>query len=106
MKLNMLERFMTLDILPQEGNFATLSIVMSLKKVLPPTEDEIKECAITQKEDGRTIWNDKGKIDREIQFSDMATLMIKDRLKQLDKQERLKEQHYTLYEKFLGKGAD
>lgn len=104
MKLNMLERFMTLDILPQEGNFATLSIVMNLKKILPPTEDEIKECEINQKDDGRTIWNDKGKIEKDIQFSDVASLMIKDRLKQLDKQERLKEQHYTLYEKFFKEG--
>jgi hypothetical protein len=104
MKMNMLERFMTLDIIPNEGNFATLSIVRNLKNVLPPTEKEIQELGIKTGDNGITVWNNKGKEEKEIPISDIAALMIKDRLKQLDKQEKLKEQHYTLYEKFFKEG--
>ena len=62
MKLNLLERFKVLAILPNESDFATLKIVKDLQSSLGVTEAEFKEFEIVQNfEAGTTKWNEKGK---------------------------------------------
>ena len=100
MKLNLFERFIALGILPKEGNFVTLKIIQNLKMSLAPSQEEITEFEI--KQDGvNTSWNDKGKEDREIEIGEKATDIIIEALKKLDKEKKLTEQHYTIYEKFV-----
>ena len=100
MKLNVFERFITLGILPKEGNFVTLKIVQNLKMALAPSQEEIDEFEI--KQDGvNTSWNLKGNEDREIEIGEKATDIIIESLKSLDKEKKLTEQHFTLYEKFV-----
>ena len=42
-KLNIAERFMLLQILPQEGDFTTLKIIRKLRETLAPDEKESEE---------------------------------------------------------------
>jgi len=100
MKLNILERFKLLQILPQEGNFMTLTIVRKLQETLSLTEAEYKEFEV--KEDGvTTTWNEKGREEREIEIGEKATDIIVEALKKLNDENKLTGHHMSLYEKFV-----
>ena len=102
MKLNLNERFAVLQIIPQEGNFATLKIVNDLKLVLAPSETEHKEFEITQ--DSEMLkWNLKGNEEREIKMGEKATDLIAEALKKLDEDAKLTQNQFTIYEKFNGR---
>ena len=100
MKLNLFERITLLSVLPKEGDFVTLRIVKDLKSALSVSEKEFKEFEITQ-EGPNTKWNAKGSEEREIKVGEKATDIIIEALKQLDKEKKLTEQHFTVYEKFV-----
>jgi len=101
MKLNVLERLTLLGILPKEGNFVTLKVLKSLKDNLGLSEEELKKFEVTQ--DGERIaWNEKGNEETEIEIGEKATDIIVEALKNLDKDKKLVEQHFSIYEKFVG----
>ena len=102
MKLNLLERFTVLQILPQKGNFATLNIVRKLQEALAPSEEEFKKYEIKQDGD-QTKWNKKGLEEVEIQLGEKAIEIVVSTLKELDKENTLTPQHLTIYEKFVTK---
>jgi len=100
MKLNIFERLVLLPILPAEGNFVTLKIVKNLKENIALSESDFKEFEI--KQEGEQInWNEKGNEEREIEIGEKATDIIIESLKKLDKESKLTERHFTLYEKFV-----
>ena len=104
MKLNLFERLMIQQILPQEGNFATLKILNSLKMSLAPSEDEYKEYNIrTVEENGasKIIWDIRGTEEKEIEIGEKASDIIKNSLLELDKSAKLKPEHLSICEKFL-----
>ena len=100
MKLMLLERLKLLQVLPSEGSFVTLNIITDLRKSLAPTEDELKEFELVEK-DGQLSWNDKGREEREIQIGEKATDIIVKALKQLDSEGKLTAHHLSIYEKFV-----
>ena len=100
MKLNVLERITALGILPEAGNFVTLKIVQNLQMALSLTEAEFKEYGIVQKDDQMT-WNEKGREEKEIKIGEKATDILVEALKKLDKEKKLTNQHFSLYEKFV-----
>ena len=100
MELNILERFMLLQLLPKEGNFVTLKIVRDLQEVLAPTEEEFKELDIKHV-DGNTTWNEKGREEKEITIGEKASDIIIEALKKLDKESKVTENHISIYEKFV-----
>lgn len=102
MKLNVLERITALGILPEAGNFATLRIMNDLRLALGLTEAEFKEFEIKQVDD-QMSWNPKGAEEREVKVGEKATDILVEALKKLDKDEKLTNQQYTLYEKFVEK---
>ena len=101
MKLNVLERVLALGILPEAGNFATLKIVNDLRLVLSLTEAEYKEFEVQTKGDQMT-WNVKGSEEREIKIGEKATDILIEALNKLDEEKKLTNQHYSLFEKFVG----
>jgi len=102
MKLNLLERFKILQMLPQEGNFVTLNIVKTLQENLAPTEEEFKKYEIIQ-EGEQTKWNEKGLEEKEIVIGEKATDIIVEALEKLDKEKKITPQHITIYKKFIEK---
>lgn len=101
MKLKVGERLILLGILPKEGDFTTLKIVHTLRGDLSFTEEEHKALQFKQ-EAGTVRWNPKGDTEREINFGEKATELIVDALKKLNSDKKLTDQHYSLYEKFVG----
>ena len=101
MKLNVLERIVASQILPKEGSFTNLKLIRVTKEELSFTEEENKALEFTQVGE-RLNWKEGIVKDKEFYFGEVVTKLIVDKLKELDKSEDLTENHFSLYEKFIG----
>jgi len=101
MKLNLLERVVLLNILPQESNFITLKIVNDLKNSLSFTEEEYKYYNVKQ-DNSKITWDLTGNEEKEISIGEKATDIIIEQLKKLDEQKKLTMDMYSIYSKFIG----
>ncbi|MFA6972954.1 MAG: hypothetical protein WC208_16345 [Gallionella sp.] len=107
MELNVVERLNLLSILPKEGNFITLKIVHRLREALSFTELEVKALNIRPGTEAGTVqWDTVADIPKEVSIGEKATDIIVEALKELDKQKKLTDQYFGLYEKFIEGGKD
>jgi len=106
MLLKVGDRLLLLNILPIIGSVDTLKIVRDLQAALSFSEEEHKAFDITR--DGNEIrWNEKADIPVEIPIGEIATKVIIDRLKEMDKRKQLKIEALHLYERFVeGEGKE
>lgn len=102
MKLDVRERLVLLSVLPAEGNFVTLKVVRKLRDSLSFSEEEIKEFKFVHG-NNQVTWNNTVEQSRPIEIGTQAKTIIQDALNKLDKEEKLREEHFTLCVKFLGK---
>jgi hypothetical protein len=102
MLLNTFERLILLNILPREGDFTTLKIVRKMREDLSFSEQEHKDLSITIGEKGQVKWKTEADRDVEISIGEKATDIIVSVLKKLNAEKKLTEQHFSLYEKFVG----
>jgi hypothetical protein len=108
MILNINERLIILNILPQEGNILTLRILRKLKENLSFTEEEHKDLKLTVNPNNTISWrtvNDEDKPilqEKEFDIGDKASDLIKEALKKLDEDKKLTEGHMSVYDKFIG----
>lgn len=104
MKLTIIERLMALGLLPKEGDFTTLKIVRQVREDLSFSEEEHAALKFESKEDGVLAWQVDGVaadvLNKEIEIGAKASKVIADSLEKLDKEKKLTEQHFSLYEKF------
>ncbi len=99
MKLSMRDRFVLLNILPPEGNIATIKIVHRLRQDLAPTEQEFKDYKITQNE-GQVMWDDameKKRGAQEKKIGPKAYIMIEEQFKKLNDEKKLTEGHLSTF---------
>jgi len=104
MELSMKDRFVLLNILPPEGDIATIKIVHRLRQDLAPTEQEFKDYKITQKE-GQVMWDDameKKRGAQEKKIGPKAFIMIEEAFEKLNKEKKLTEGHLETFLKFAG----
>ena len=90
-----------MSVLPQEGNFITLKVVRKLREGLSFSEEELKLYSFVQNEN-RVTWDDKAEQVKEIEIGEKAMDIIKEALKKLNESKKLKDEHFTIYEKFVG----
>jgi hypothetical protein len=108
MELTVFERANLLGILPREGNFLTLKKLRLLKEKLALTDEEQKKWQPKISEEGKMFWrisDDKGNPipqEAEIEIGELETEIIRETLKRLNEHNKLKEDHLSLYEKFMG----
>jgi len=100
MELGVGERLVLLSVIPQEGNFTTLKVIRRLRESLSFSEEEHKQYKFVQQENIVT-WDDKVEQVKEIELGEKATDIIVGALKDLDRQKKLKDEHFSLYEKFV-----
>lgn len=100
MRLFVLERLMLQDILPREGSVTTLRIVRDLRHELGFSEEELKRMEIKE-EGGGVYWNTRADEGKEIAIGEVAHDIIARRLREMDEKGSLKEQHLSLYERFV-----
>ena len=101
MNLQVGERLVLLSILPQEGDFTTLKIVRGLRESLSFSEEEHKTYGFKQ-EDNMVFWATEKDTPKDVPIGEKATDIIVDALKKLNDNKKLRNEHFTLYEKFVG----
>jgi len=107
MKLNVLERLILLNILPREGNFTNLKILRVAKEALSFTEEENKVLKFRQQDSpdgtkgGAMMWEGEAVGEKEIVLGEVVTQLIAKELKRLDGEEKLTDEHFSVYEKFI-----
>jgi len=106
MKLKTAERLNLLSILPAEADFATLKIKRDLEADLSLTEKENKDWEVNMVAGKNGIgfynWNDKGKNALvEVKIGEKAMDMIVDALKKLNKEKKLTDNLFEIYERFV-----
>jgi hypothetical protein len=129
MKLAVYERLTLQNILPREGDFVTLKLVRKLREALAFNEKEIAEinfknhwkcpkcpnteisaevpkcpnCNVYMKLIGQVTWDeDKAKdVIKDVHMGDTMLALCKTTLKKLSDEQKLTEQHMSLYQKFV-----
>lgn len=102
MELAVLERLVLLNVLPKEGNFTTLRLVRKLREALSFDELEHKKLDFIQ--DGEQVrWNmEAGKdVVKNFNIGERMIDLVAAELKKMDKEEKLRDEHFSLYEKFV-----
>jgi hypothetical protein len=102
MKLNISERLILVNVVPERGNFETMSTVESLTEILYPSEKEVNEFEITQTEE-KISWNEKGSAPVEINLSEKQMNFLIKQLEHLSEQGLLNLQQYKLLKKIREK---
>jgi hypothetical protein len=100
-KLNVGERLIILQILPKEGNFATLRLLRDLSAKIGLSAEELEEFEVKQ-EETKILWNTKGIEERPIELKTKEIELISKELKKMDKDRKLDFQHFSIFEKFVG----
>jgi len=102
MELLLSERFVLIDILPKEGDYATLKELHMLRQELAPDADEIEELEIVT-QNGRVQWNpEKGNTyTREIVINSWGVKKIQETLREINANHKLTVRDLSLYEKFI-----
>jgi hypothetical protein len=101
MELSMMERLMILDLLPPEGSYVTLKVTRQTIDKVGFTDQEIKAWNIRQ-EDNLVKWDTEKSHDTEIDIGEKAKELIAEQLKKMSEDKKLTQQHFSLYEKFVG----
>lgn len=106
MLLKVGDRLLLLNVLPNVGSFETLKIVRDLQAALSFSEEEHKALDITS-QDGMVQWRQESDHPVDIPIGEIATKVIIERLKEMDKRKQLKIEALQLYERFvLGEGKE
>lgn len=104
MKLSVKERIDVLSILPREGNFINLKLVRKIREDLSFNETENKALKFKYLDDGRVTWDRKvaKKTIKDVEIGATVMEIIRKKLTQLSKAEKLSDEHIDLYAKFVG----
>lgn len=100
MNLNVLERLLVLNLLPKEGTFTNLKLLRVARENLSFTEEENKALNFKQEND-QIVWINDAVGDKEIDTGEVVTRLIVKELKKLDKEEKLKDEFLSLYDKYI-----
>jgi len=105
MKLHVIERIKLLNILPipENGNYLTYKLMSKLIGDLSFSEKEYKLFGIKE-ENGQVTW--KTSKEKEVQISDIPKAIIIEKLKQLDKENRMDIFYFNLADRFIPEGLD
>ena len=103
-RLSVIERLVLLNLLPKEGTFANLKLIRVARESLSFNDIENQKLKFVQTGE-QVHWDMKGAVDIdahfEIEIGDTVTQLVIDELKKLDKEGKLTDEHFSLYEKFI-----
>jgi hypothetical protein len=107
MKLEVHERLAILNILPKEGDYASLKTIRRAREMMSFTPEERTTYEFVEKPtaDGRTIttWNSVSAAEniKDVPVDEYTTNIIRDALQAMSKKHKLTDEYYSLYEKFI-----
>jgi len=94
------DRLYTMGILPKEGNILTLRVTRELTSKLGLSAQELDEWEVKE-ENGQIVWNEKGKIPKEIEFLDSELSIIRKELTKMDNENKLTMELLSIYDMFM-----
>lgn len=100
-KLNVSERLTLLGILPREGNFINTRIIREVILKIDFSDKETKEFEIKKVGESISFRKKEGSIGKLIEIKERAFALICESLEKLDKENKLTQEHFTIYEKFI-----
>ncbi len=100
MLLNVKQRLLLLNILPDEGNYDTLKIVRDQQNLLSFNEEELKRLKI-RREGEMYQWDEAADEPVDISIGEMSFNMIKMALRRLNEEGKLQMEFLPLYEHFV-----
>lgn len=99
MQLTVLERLLALDVLPAQGSLTTLKIVQDARVAL--SFDEAEHAALKFSEDNGMIrWDVNAETVKDIKLGPKVQEIIRERLDELSRAEKLRLDHLSLCDKF------
>jgi|GEM_PF-1923148 len=116
MELTIIERIVLFNLLPKEGNFKTLKMVRQIREAASLQKDEQDSIVQEAGPDGqvrigldakKAPMDPEGKeIPKDITLSEAKVEYVAEVLTELDKKEKLPDDAFTLYEKFVVEPAE
>lgn len=100
MLLNVKQRLLLLNILPDEANYITLKIIREQQGRLSFSDEELQRLKVKRQGDMYT-WDESLDEPVEIEINESARGIIKLAFRQLDQQGQLKVEFLSLYEHFI-----
>ena len=99
MELNVQERLTLSRLLPEKGNFETMSAMESLRQVLFLSEDEVEAVELKQTDTAIT-WNEKGAERVEIDLTSKGKQILLEALEELDEKGELDVLQFAIFKRF------
>jgi len=99
MELTVVERLILLNLLPKEGSFINLKLLRTARENLSFDEKEVKTLNFVQNGE-QVSWDMSANVIKEVEVGETVTNLIVTELKKLDGEGKLKDEHFSLFEKF------
>jgi len=100
MELTVLERLVLQGLLSKEGNYTTLKLLRVAREAL--SFDDLENKRLNFFQDGDQIrWNEGVDIVKDIEIGETMSIEVAASLKKLEEEKKLRDEHFTLYEKFV-----
>jgi hypothetical protein len=102
MKLTILERFLSLGLLPEQGNITKIRLRQEMSEKVGFSPEEIERYEIKQNEgEGTVQWRMDLPQEKEIDLKVGEMNVVREALEKLSSEEKLTPNHLSLYEKFV-----
>lgn len=98
-ELNVNERLLLLNIMPQKGNIVNLRVIKDIVKDVGFSEEEIKEFEIKSTNDGKVMWNSQKAKTKKINLGDTGRGLILNEFKKLNDKNEIPMEYLSFYEK-------
>lgn len=102
-KLNVQERLTLLNMFPSKNNFINTKIIREASSTIGLSDEEAVEFEVKHVGENISYHAKKGSVEKTIKIGERAYSIICEVLEKLDKENKLTQNHFTLYEKFINR---
>ena len=105
MILTVFERALILNIFPpQQGDIVALRAIREFREAVSMSPQEIEEYSVTVDKVGRMRWDSTKAKDKDVEVIPLIKERLSGILRSLSEEGKLKEEHLSLYDKFMEDG--
>lgn len=101
MKLNVAERLQFGVLLPERGDFITMTLKEDIVGKVALTQEEMAEWEVKSSDGTHASWNPAKAQEKEIEFTEAEKALVARKLKELDAAKQLDAVTFAFYRKFI-----
>ena len=102
MTLTIKERFLILNLLPREDNITNIRTIRKLREALSLSDAEQERYKPVFGESGGVTWDGTQPQEAEVEIVPLAIPIVQKALKKLNDENKLAEEHLSIWDKFVG----